>query len=311
MYNIIGKRYWFFIISGLIILLSIVSLGTVGLKSGIEFSSGSMLTLKFDNPVDFSQLKQSVAETGYADAIIQSVGENEYLIRTKEISEEEKAQIESTLSAKFGQLSESQFYSVSPLVASETLRSAIIAVVVAMAGILLYVTWAFRKMPKAFRWGTASVIALFHDALVCVGLFSIFGAIMNWEINLMFITGVLTVIGYSINNTIVVFDRIRENEIKGVSASFETIVNNSQIETLGRSFNTSITTLITSLALLLFVGSTIQNFAVILIFGVVVGTFDSIFVAPGLLVVWEKNEWGRFIGRKPQPKAQPAAARAR
>jgi preprotein translocase subunit SecF len=221
------------------------------------------------------------------------------------LTDTEKAQIKDTLTARFGSLSESQFYEVSPLVASETKRSAIIAVVVAMVGILFYVTWAFRRMPKAFRWGTCSIIALLHDALVTVGLFSIFGAILGWEINLMFITGILTVIGYSINNTIVVFDRIRENEIKGISASFETIVNNSQVETLGRSMNTSITTLITSLALLLFVGASIQNFAVVLIIGIVVGTFDSIFVAPGLLVVWDKGEWGRFIGRRLQPAVEP------
>jgi preprotein translocase subunit SecF len=305
MFNIIGKRYWFFLISGVFILLSIISLATAGLKQGIEFSSGSILSVKFNTKIDYADFKKAVIGLGYTDAIVQSVGENEFLIRTKEISEEQKSQIEASLASQFGQLSESQFYSVSPLVATETVRSAIIAVVVAMAGILLYVTWAFRRMPKAFRWGTCSVIALFHDVLVTVGLFSIFGAILGWEINLMFITGILTIIGYSINNTIVVFDRIRENEIRGISANFETIVNNSQVETLGRSLNTSITTLITSLALLLFVGSSIQNFAVILIFGIIVGTFDSIFVAPGLLVVWDKGEWGRFIGKS---QASPVKA---
>jgi preprotein translocase subunit SecF len=305
MFNIIGRRYWFFLISGVFILLSIISLATVGLKQGIEFSSGSILSVKFNTKIDYTEFKQAVIGLGYSDAIVQSVGQNEFLIRTKEISEEEKSQIETALASQFGQLSESQFYSVSPLVATETVRSAIIAVVVAMAGILLYVTWAFRRMPKAFRWGTCSVIALFHDVLVTVGLFSIFGAILGWEINLMFITGILTIIGYSINNTIVVFDRIRENEIRGISPSFENIVNTSQVETLGRSLNTSITTLITSLALLLFVGSSIQNFAVILIFGILVGTFDSIFVAPGLLVVWDKGEWGRFIG-----KSHPSAVKA-
>ncbi len=297
MFNIIGKRYRFFLISGLLILVSVISLATVGLKSGIEFSSGSMLSVQFETPVDYSEFKQSVIEQGYTDAIVQSVGENEFLIRTQELSEEEKDQIETSLSSRFGQFSESQFYSVSPLVATETARSAIIAMVVAMVGILLYVTWAFRRMPKAFRWGTCSIIALFHDALVTVGIYSIFAAILGWEINLMFITGILTVIGYSVNNTIVVFDRIRENEIKGISPSFELIVNSSQVETLGRSMNTSLTTLITSLALLLFVGATIQNFAVVLIIGIVVGMFDSLFVAPALLVVWDKGEWGRFIGR--------------
>jgi preprotein translocase subunit SecF len=198
MFNIIDKRYWFFLISGLLILVSIISLATVGLPRGIEFSSGSMLSVKFEAPVDYAQFKQAVIEQDYKDAIIQTVGENEFLIRTREISEPEKEQIEANLSSRFGQLSESQFYSVSPLVASETVRSAIIAVVVAMVGILLYVTWAFRRMPKAFRWGTCSIIALFHDALVTVGIFSILGAMMRWEINLMFITGILTVsIGYA------------------------------------------------------------------------------------------------------------------
>jgi preprotein translocase subunit SecF len=305
MFNIIGKRYRFFLISGLFILISVVSLATMGLKSGIEFSSGDALSVKFDTTVDYAGFKQAVIDAGYPHAIVQSVGENEFLVRTQVLDETQKTQFLDSLTSRFGSLSESQFYEVSPLVASETKRSAIIAVVVAMVGILLYVTWAFRKMPKAFRWGTCSIIALFHDALVTVGLFSIFGALLGWEIDLMFITGILTVIGYSINNTIVVFDRIRENEIKGISANFETIVNNSQVETLGRSMNTSITTLITSLALLLFVGSSIQNFAVVLILGIVVGTFDSIFVAPGLLVVWDRGEWGRFVGRT---RTSPAKA---
>jgi preprotein translocase subunit SecF len=303
--NIIGKRFWFFLISGILILASIISLATVGLKSGIEFSSGSILTVKFDNTVDSPQFREEVANLGYKDAIIQNLSNNEYLIRTKQLNEKEKADLESALSARFGSMSESQFYSVSPLVAKETTRDTAIAVVIALAGILLYVTWAFRRMPSPFRYGMCAVIALFHDALVTVGIFSILGAILRWEINLMFITGILTIIGYSINNTIVVFDRIRENQIKGISANFEVTVNNSVIETMVRSLNTSITTLITTAAILIFVGSTIQNFVVVLIIGILVGTFDSVFVAPGLLLVWDRGEWGRFVGQK---KAAPAKA---
>jgi preprotein translocase subunit SecF len=295
MLNIIGKRYLFFIISGVLILASIISLVTVGLKSGIEFSSGSMLAVDFETNVEYSQFQQAMKDLGYSDAIIQNTGTGEFLIRTKELTEEQKTTLETSLSTQFGNLSESQFYSVSPLVATETARNAALAVVIAMVGILLYVTWAFRRMPNSIRWGTCSVIALFHDILVTVGIFSILGAIFGWEINLMFITGVLTIIGYSINNTIVVFDRIRENQIKGVSPSFEIIVNNSQIETLGRSMNTSITTVITTLAVLLFVGATIQNFAIVLLVGVIVGTFDSVFVAPGLLVTWEQRQTGKAI----------------
>jgi preprotein translocase subunit SecF len=302
--NIIGKRFWFFLISGLLIVIGIVSLATFGLKAGIEFSSGSMLTVKFETLVDYAQFKQAIIEMGYTNAIIQRTGQGEFLIRTRELSEEEKTQLEASLSDKLGTLSESQFYSVSPLVATETARNAATAVAVALVGILLYVTWAFRKMPNPFRYGTCAVIALLHDVLVTVGLFSLLGGLLGWEINLMFVTGVLTIIGYSINNTIVVFDRIRENEIKGISASFETVVNSSVVETMGRSFNTSITTLITTVALLLFVGSTIQNFAIVLLIGIIAGTYDSVFVAPGLLVVWDRGEWGRFIGR-----ATPAQAK--
>jgi preprotein translocase subunit SecF len=298
MFNIIGKRYIFFLVSGLLIIASIISLATVGLKSGIEFSSGSILSLQFQTSVDFTEFQREVADQGYGNAIVQKVGENEFLVRTQALTNEQKTQLEAALGTRFGTLTETQFYSVSPLIASETVRTAIIAVVVALIGILLYVSWAFRKMPSPFRWGTCSVIALFHDVLVTAGLFSIFGALLGWEIDLMFVTGILTIIGYSINNTIVVFDRMRENQIKGVSARFDTIVNNSQVETLGRSMNASITTLITAIALLLFVGASIQNFAIVITIGICVGTFDSVFVAPGLLVTWNNGDWGGFIGRK-------------
>ena len=303
MYDIIGKRFWFFLISGVLILVSVVSLATVGLKPGIEFSSGSMLTVRFEQAVDYTQFKQAIAGLGYTNAIVQHTGTDDFLIRTKELTDPEKAKLEADLKDQFGALSEASFSSVSPQAAAETINNAIIAVLIASLGILIYVTWAFRRMPRPFRYGTCAVIALIHDALVALGLFSILGAVLGWETNLMFITGILAIIGYSINNTIVVFDRIRENLIRGVSASFETVVNNSQVETLGRSLNTSLTTLITVLAILLFVGSSIQNFTVVLLIGIIAGTFDSVFVAPGLLVVWDKGEWGRFIpGRRAFPE---------
>ncbi len=182
--------------------------------------------------------------------------------------------------------------------ALETARNTAIAVVIAVIGILLYVTWAFHRMPKPFRYGASAIIALIHDTLVAIGVFSILGGVLNWQVNLMFITGILAVIGYSVNNVVVVFDRIRENLKMGVSSSFEVVVNNSMTETLGRCLNTSITTLITLLALALFVGATIQNFVVVLIVGIIAGTFSSTFIAPSLLVVWDKKEWGKFIPRR-------------
>ncbi|OGO21438.1 MAG: protein-export membrane protein SecF [Chloroflexi bacterium RBG_16_50_9] len=288
-FDIIGNRLWFFVISGLLVLISIIALASVGLKAGIEFSSGSILGVNFEEHVEYAEFRQEITNLGYGNAIIQRTGQGEFLIRTQELTGEEKTYIETSLADRFGKLSETQFYSVSPMVASETARNAAIAVAVAMIGILLYVTFAFRHMPNPFRYGTCAIIALLHDALVALGVFSILGAILDWQINLMFIIGVLAVIGYSINNTIVIFDRIRENTRLGVSPDFEVVVNNSLVETLGRSLNTSITTLITLLALLLFVGATIQNFVVVLLIGIVAGTFDSICVAPSLLVVWNKR----------------------
>ncbi|MFA5307996.1 MAG: protein translocase subunit SecF [Dehalococcoidales bacterium] len=305
MLDIVGKRFWYFLISGVFILIAVVSLAVFGLKPSIEFSSGSIISLAFETPVEYDQFQQKMNDLGYSNAIVQRTGSGQFLVRTEVLTDAQKTQLETDLTAAFGTLSESSFNSVSPMIASETARNAGIAVAVAMVGMLLYVTYAFRKMPSPFRWGTCFVIALFHDILVTVGLFSLFGKMFGWEMNLMFITGILAIVGVSLDNTIVVFDRMRENQRMGVSPNFEAVVNRSQIETLGRSMNTSITILITCLALLLFVGGSIQNFVVVLMIGLIAGTFDSVFVAPGLLVVWDKNEWGRFIGRK---KATPVKA---
>jgi preprotein translocase subunit SecF len=295
MFDIISKRYRYFLISGVIILIGIISLASVGLPRGIEFSSGSMLTVSFKEAVEHDKFQEELNNLGYTDAIIQQTRPGEFLIRTHELTTEEKDQIENALAARFGELQETQFNSVSPMVASETWWTTIWAVVGSAVGILLYVTWAFRRMPKPLHYGTCAIIALAHDALIALGVFSILGAILGWEINLMFITGVLAVIGYSVNNTVVIFDRIRENLTRGIGADFEFVVNHSLVETLSRSVNTSLTTLIVVLALLLFVGATIQNFVVVLIIGIVAGTFSSIFIAPSLLVVWDNGEWGRFI----------------
>ena len=295
MFDIIGKRFRFFLISGAVILIGVISLLTFGLKSGIEFSSGSMLTIDFEQDVEQSQLKEELADLGYPNVIIQRTGAGDFIIRTHELGGEEKTQMEDALTARFGKLTETEFYTVSPMIAEETAQTALIAVAIAAIGILLYVTWAFRRMPKPLHYGACAIIALIHDALVALGIFSILGGIFNWQINLMFITGILTVIGYSVNNTVVIFDRIRENLKMGVSADFEAVVNNSLVETLLRSLNTSLTTLIVALALMLFVGVSIQNFVVVLIIGIIAGTFSSICIAPSLLVVWDKGDWGRFI----------------
>jgi len=295
MLDITGKRSLFLIISEIIILIGIIALAVFGLKPGIEFSSGSMLTVSFEQEVEQSELQEELVNLGYSNVIIQRTGAGDFFIRTQELTAEEKTALEEALGARFGALSEREFYSVSSMVAAETVHNAIIAVGVAAVGILLYITWAFRRMPKPFHYGICAIIALVHDVVLVTGIFAILGAIMGWEINLMFITGVLAVIGYSINNTVVVFDRIRENLMRGVHPDFEMVVNNSLVETLSRSLNTSLTTLFVVLALLLFVGASIQNFALVMLIGIIVGTYSSLFVAPTLLIVWERGEWGNLI----------------
>ncbi len=299
MFDIVGKRFRFFLISGVVIFVGIISLLTFGLKTGIEFSSGSMLTIDFEQEVEQGELEVAMADLGHDHVIIQRTGAGDYLIRTVELNIEDKAALEAGLEARFGQLTEPEFSSVSPLIATETVRTAVIAVAVAALGILLYVTWAFRRMPKPFHYGTCAIVALVHDAVVALGVFSILGGILNWQVNMMFITGILAVIGYSVNNTVVIFDRIRENLRLDISVNFETVVNNSLVETLGRSVNTSLTTLIVVLALLFFVGATIQNLVAVLIIGIIAGTFSSICIAPTMLVIWDKREWGRFINWLP------------
>jgi len=304
MLDIVNKRFWFFLASGIVILIGIISLATVGFKIGVDFSPGSMMTVGFEQEVGQGELEQELAGLGYGNAIVQRTGEGDFIIRTQELDAAGKSALEAALADKFGSLAEREFYSVSPMVAAETASNAAIAVAVAALGILLYVTWAFRRMPSPFRYGTCAVVALVHDVLVVLGIFSILSAILSWEINLMFITGVLAVIGYSVNNTVVVFDRIRENLKKGISPDFEVVVNSSLVETVSRSLNTSLTTLIVVLALLLFVGASIQNFAVVLLIGIFAGTFSSLCIAPMLLVVWERGEWGRFIRWLPLPAAR-------
>ncbi len=295
MFDIIGKRFWFLLVSGVVILVGIISLLVVGLQSGVEFSSGSMMTVSFEQEVEQGQLKQELANLGYSNAIIQRTGEGDFIIRTRELSGGDKTQLEDALAARFGNLTENEFYSVSPMVASETARNALWAGFGAAIGVLAYVTWAFHRMPKPFRYGISAIVALIHDALVALGIFSVLGWLLDWEINLAFVIGILAVIGYSVNNTVVVFDRIRENLNQGVSPDFEVVVNSSLVETLGRSLNTSLTTLFVVLALLFFIGVSIQNFAIVLLIGIIAGTFSSICIAPALLVIWEKKEWGRLI----------------
>lgn len=289
--NIIGKRKLFLSISGALIALSLIFLAAFGLRAGIDFSAGSMLTVAFDSPPTVDELTDELAAIGYDGAIVQETGSEDFIIRLPTITDAEKNTLQAELADAFGAVTERSFESVDPVIASQTTRIAVIAVALASLGILLYLTWAFRRMPKPLHYGAVAVGAVLHDVLAVLGVYALLSALFGWEINLVFIIGVLAVIGYSVNNTVVIFDRIRENKLRRVAPDFEGVVNRSVTETLVRSINTSLTTIIVVLALMLFVGATIQNLAVVMLIGIVVGTYDSVFVAPAVLVAWDK--WGK------------------
>ena len=295
MIDFVGKRRWFFFISALVLIVSIASLAIFGLKPGIDFAGGTSLTLEFSSPVEQNQLRQEMANLGYSEATIQKTGPDSFLVHIREISSQERDTLQNNLETDLGtQLKITDYYSTSPTVGATTARNAGIAVIISAVGMLIYIAWAFRKMPKPFRWGMSAVIALLHDVIILIGIFSFLGWIAGIEVDALFITALLTIVGYSKNNTVVVYDRIRENKTKGISSDFAVTVNSSIVETLGRCLNTSLTTVFTILALFLFGGATIHYFMLALLVGVCIGTYDSVCIAGELLVMWEKGEWGKI-----------------
>ena len=298
MIDFVGKKSWFFRVSGIIIVVGIISLAIFGLRPGVDFVGGTSMTLQFSpsGSVEQSQLRQEIADLGYGKASIR-YAEPDFIVHLKGIvSAEEGKKLAQELGENLGcAVKMSNPYSASPTVGAETARSAGIAVVIAAVAMLIYIVWAFRRMPKPFRWGTCAIIALIHDVFIIVGIFSILGWLAGVEVDALFITGLLAVVGYSINNTVVIFDRIRENVSRHINPDFAVTVNSSIVETLGRSLNTALTTLFVTLALFLFGGATIHYFVLVLLLGVNIGTYSSLCISSQLLVVWEKGEWGTLL----------------
>jgi len=294
MFDFVGKRFWFFFISILIAVPCILSLSIAGFKTGIDFRGGTAMTLSFEEEVSEEQLRNAFIELGYGNATIQRTGDGDYFVRMEFVDPAQNTKLLADLGNILGPPLQKDQTSIDESLAARTVWFSIIAVCVAALGILLYVTFAFRKMPKAYRWGICTILALIHDIVVVAGVFSILGWTFGIEIDALFITGMLTVVGYSVHNTIVVFDRIRENMLRS-GDNFMTVVNNSILQTITRSLNTSLTLLFVLFALFLIGGSTIKYFVLVLIVGGITGTFSSMFIAGQLLVVWEYKEWYRFI----------------
>ena len=301
MIDFVGKRHWFFLISGILIVIGIVSLVSsqiqfgAPLQLGTDFTGGTSMTLHFAPQVEQEQLRQELTNLGHPEAIIQR-SEDDFLIRLIEISFQERQDLTEGLETSLGsEITVRDYDTVSPHIATETARNAFIAVIVAAVAMMLYIVWAFRRMPSPFRWGTCAVIALIHDVFIIVGIFSLLGLLAGVAVDAMFITGLLAVVGYSINNTVVIFDRIRENVSRQIRPDFAATINDSLVETFGRCLNTTLTTLFVLLALFLFGGATIQYFVLVLLLGVIIGTYSSIGISSQLLVVWEKKEWRALL----------------
>ena len=293
--DFVGKRFWFFIVSFLVIAPGVVFLiSTPGLKPGIDFTGGSSMTLQFPegSSLDQQDLRDVLAKDGYTESTVQNMGSDSFFVRTKELDEEAKDNLVETITSSLSPDSQNLLQSfdlVSPVVAQETVLNALWAVLAAAIGIFFYIWWAFRNVPSPFRYGLAAIVALLHDTIIVVGIFSILGALLEIEVNTMFLIALLTVIGYSVNDTIVVFDKIRENVLIYSNRPFTEVVNLSISETIGRSINTSFTLLVTLLALILFGGSTIREFLLVLLIGVVAGTYSSIAIASQVLVTWDQK----------------------
>lgn len=291
MIDLLKYKLIYFLLSFILILPGVYFLAKDGLKLGIDFTGGVILEYHFQKPVELEKLKVSLASKVGGGQISQS-DNNTYLIRLKPLEQSQINQLKNNLAKEYGPIEEKRVESVGPVIGQELTRKALLSVLIASLVIVVYIAYSFRKVPKttsSWRFGAAAVVALLHDVLVVVGIFAILGKFFNVEIDTLFVTALLTVIGFSVHDTIVVFDRIRENLLKNIGRKFAEVANISIVQTLGRSLNTSLTVVLVLTALLLFGGETIKWFVVALLVGVISGTYSSIFNATALLVFWEEK----------------------
>ena len=314
MKSIVRLRYIWFIISLVVIIPGAIFFAMYGLKTGIDFAGGALWDLHFPtkqmSDLNTEAIADVFAKNGFEGAQVQlstvkvnGVDIASAVVRTKELSavnpKDQTEAVVSGLSAVYGTVEPQELQSVGPTVSAEATRSAAIAVLGACLAILVYLTIAFRSAPNPLRYGICALLAMLHDVLVVLGMAAILGYAIGLEIDAYFLTALLTVISFSVHDTIVVFDRIRENVgRRRAGESFEDIVNHSIVQTLPRSINTQLTSVFSLTALLLFGGVTIRNLVIILLIGLLSGTYSSIFNAAQMLVVWENREWRTWFRKQ-------------
>jgi preprotein translocase subunit SecF len=294
--DIIGRRNLFFLISLIIIIPGMVSMVTRGFLLGIDFQGGTEFFLTFQNQPSLQAVETAVGQEG-VNGVVQQSGAGQFIVRTAPLDPKQQSQFESDLTQKVGSIDQSkrQVVQVGPAIAREIVTKALGAIVLASAAILLYLAFRFRKVQggwrSGFQFGGSALLALLHDIFLLTGAFSIIGKVLGLrvgEVDSFFLTAVLTVVGFSVHDTIVVFDRIRENMIASSRLTFEQVVNLSIMQTAARSIITSFTVVLVLLSLVVFGGDTIKGFALALLIGIVSGTYSSIFNASPLLVVWRR-----------------------
>jgi len=308
MFDIIGKRYWYFLLSALLIVPGLIAMVYSTLTYGtpvrlsIDFTGGSLMVIKFQQPTTEDAIRDVFRSYGFTNPIVQHLGrpeDNTWQIRMGFVAIETADKIKASLADQIGPIDEasSTFSTVGPAVGHEVTQAATIAVVIASLLVGAFIIMTFHRVPNAFRYGVSAISAMTHDILVALGLISIMGLFFNWEVDALFLTAILTVIGFSVQDKIVVFDRIRENTPKRRGEPFETIVNRSILETLHRSLTTQLNAMFVMIAILLFGGASIKQFIAVMLIGMVTATYSSIFNAVPVLVVWENGEVGRFFRR--------------
>ena len=292
MFNIVKKRLNFYIFSLTIILLSFLAIYIWKLNVSIDFNGGSIIEISAANISDsIDKIKDNAKTSGVEIESAQTSGNDKVILRSRDLSTEEHDSLISNLKKSVNEsLVEENYQTIGPAVSSDLTNKAIWAVVLASVAIILYIAYAFRKVPKpasSWRFGVTAVVALIHDLIVTTGMVAIIGHFFHWmQVDSLFITALLTIMGFSVHDTIVVFDRLRENLIRHPGSDFETLANDSILQTISRSINTSLTTILVLLALFLLGGESIKHFVLTLIIGITFGTYSSIFIATMLLVSW-------------------------
>jgi len=296
MLNIMKHYKFWFGVSALLFVLAVAAILMFGLKLGIDFKGGTITQVTMEQTLESAEVKETLAAANFAEAVVQPTGEKSFLIRTQPQEKEEHDRLLAALETRYGKVTEDSFSSIGPVIGKELAGRAFYQLGLVSLGIILYIAYAFRKVTRpvsSWRFSWAAIIALVHDLFIVIGVFAVLGRFMDVEIDTLFVTALLTILGFSVHDTIVVFDRIRENLRVRAGQSLREIINSSISQTVVRSINTSLTVIFVLTALLLFGGESTRYFVLALLLGMVIGTYSSIFIASPILLAWHNWDVSR------------------